>query len=230
MKKSYNLRYSTILVAVLISLSGCFEEPEHGFDGKLSGKITDSNGNVVSGDIKVATFSVHALGEFDMGSIVMRVNDDGSYANTMLYPQSYKVWLVGPFIGARTDTVVIDLTGGKTIAHNFQVTPLLNIPKPAIGGSPTSTAVTVNYTITGNEGRTPNLREVYCSTVSWPTRSTGSGPLYQTVTVTVTQNEGTANITGLKPNTKYYVRVGARALGQSLFNHSEQISFTTPAN
>ena len=231
MKKINFLRYITILLVILpLCFNSCFKEPPHGFDGQLSGQITDLTGNIVPGDIKLATFAVHALGEFDLASMVIRVKDDGTYANSMLYPQSYKVWLVGPFIGSRTDTVVIDLTGGKSVTHNFQVTPFLNISLPTISGSPTSTSVAVSYAITGNEGRTPNLREVYCSTVSWPTRSTGSGPLYQTVTVAVTANEGTANISGLKPNTKYFVRVGARASGQSLFNHSEQITFTTPAN
>ena len=218
----------------LIFLSSCNEPVyEFGFDGQLTGKIVDPNGNPVSGDIKVTTFAVRALGEKDITSMVIRIKNDGTFDNDKLYPQSYKVWLIGPFIGGRTDTVIVDLTGGKSVVKDYQVTPLLTIGKPVLNGTPTSTEIKVDYNITGNGGNTPNLREIYCSTVSWPTRTTGSGTAgggYSTRTVTVTENAGTATITGLSPNTRYYIRVGARAAGQNLFNHSLQISVTTPGS
>lgn len=234
MKKIILIKHVTIfLVTLLITFSGCNESIyDFGFDGQLSGRILDSSGNIVSGDTKVTTFAVQALGEKDITSMVMRVNNNGAYANTKLYPQSYKVWLVGPFVGGKTDTVVVDLTGGKIVAKDFQVTPLLTIPAPVLNGSPGSTEIKVDYNITGNAGNNPNLREIYCSTVSWPTRTTGTGTVgggYFTRTVTVTANQGTATITGLQPSTKYFIRIGARATGQTLFNHSEQISVTTAA-
>jgi hypothetical protein len=226
------LRYSKILLwTVLAGLFSCNEPiTDFGFDGKITGIVTDNNGNPVSGDRKLATYSVHALGEFDKVPMVMRILGEGDYANTMLYPQSYKVTLRGPFIGSPTDTIVVDLTGGNIVAHNFTVTPLLTIPPPSISGNPTANEVNISYSITGNSGNIPNLREVYVSTVSWPTRTTGSGMGYQSVNLAVTADTGTATITGLQPDTRYFVRVGARAAGQSLFNHSEQIVFTTPAN
>ncbi len=127
---------------------------------------------------------------------------------------------------------MLDLTGGKIVTKDFQVTPLLTIPPPVLNGNPASTEIMVDYNITGNAGNTPNLREIYCSTVSWPTRTTGTGTVgggYFTKTTTVDTDQGTATITGLEPNTKYFIRVGARADGQTLFNHSEQITVTTAA-
>ncbi len=226
------LRYSTIVLwTVLAGLFSCNEPiTDFGFDGQISGIVTDNSGNPVSGDPKLATYSVHALGELDNVPMVMRILGDGTYANIMLYPQSYKVTLRGPFIESTTDTIVVDLTGGKIVTQNFTVTPLLTIPPPSISGNPTATGVNVSYSITGNGGNTPNRREIYVSTVSWPTRTTGSGMGYSSVNHTVTEDSGTANITGLQPGTRYFVRVGARADGQSLYNHSEQIVFTTPAN
>ncbi len=232
MEKVNLIKYFTIfLVTGLITLTGCNEPVyDFGFDGQLSGKIIDNNGDFVSGDIKVTTFAVHALGERDLAYMVMRINNDGTYVNTKLYPQSYKVMLIGPFIGAATEEIIIDLTGGNIVVKDFQVTPLLTIPSPVVNGSPTSTEIKVDYSITGNGGNSPDLREIYCSTVSWPTRTTGTGTVgggYFTNTVTVAADQGTATISGLQPNTKYFIRIGARADGQSLFNHSDQISVTT---
>lgn len=232
MKRINFIRYfSIIIIAMLISFTSC-NEPiyDFGFDGQLTGVVRDGNGNPVSGDVKLATFSVQALGELDMVPMVLRIKGDGSYANTKLYPQSYEVSLVGPFIESPTSPVTVDLTGGRAVSHDFQVTPLLAITTPSLAGNPTSTSVSVNYSITPNGDNTPNLREVYVSTVSWPTRTTGNGAGYRTVNVAVTDNQGVAEVTGLEPGRTYFVRVGARAAGQNLFNHSEQISFTTPAN
>ena len=234
MKKLIFLKYLTIfLVAGLFILTSC-NEPIYdfeGFDGQLSGKIVDANGNVISGDIKVTTFAVNATGEKDITSTVLRVKNDGTYANTTLHRQSYRVWLTGPFIGSPTDTIIVNLSGGQTVVKDYQVTPLLTIDTPVLNGNPSSAEIKVDYKITGNSGNTPNLREIYCSTVSWPTRTTGTGAAaggFFTRTVTLAQNQGTATISGLQPKTRYFIRVGARASGQALFNHSLQIIVTTP--
>lgn len=232
MKKEILNKFFTILFAIAImTMAGC-NDPiyDFGYDGRISGKIIDSNNNIVSGDIKIANFAVNALGELDDVSMVMRIKGDGTYENNRLYPQLYKVWLVGPFVGGKTDTILVDLTGVKDVIEDFQVTPFLSIPAPEISGSPTSTKITVNYTISGNAGNKPNLREIYCSTVSWPTRTTGTGAGYFTKMVTVSEAQGTVTISDLSPGTKYYIRVGARAAGQNLFNHSEQIVATTPSS
>src|SRR5690606_28113301 len=103
-----------------------------GFDRQLSGVIKDSKGDFVSGDIKSVAFSVNALGDFDQASMVLRINNDGTYANTKLFSQSYKIWLVGPFIESPTDPITIDLSGSEKITHDFQVTPFLTIPAPVL--------------------------------------------------------------------------------------------------
>lgn len=228
-KINYKGYFTILLAAVLIGLYGCNEPVyDFGFDSQLTGTVKDSGGNPVSGDIRLATYSVHALGELDLVPMVMRIKGDGTFTNNKLYPQSYKVTLRGPFIESVTDTVVVDLSGGKSVTQDFTVTPFLTIPEPTISGSPTSTTVTVNYSITGNGGNIPNLREVYVSTVSWPTRTTGNGMGFRTRLVVLPDDQGSVLVDGLEAGQTYFVRIGARADGQSLFNHSEQISFTTP--
>jgi hypothetical protein len=231
--KNINIIKFIAIVGIVgsVGLTSCNDPvTEFGYDGQLSGKIVDANGNKVPGDIKLATFAVQARGDLDEVDMILRIKPDGTYANTRLYPQSYKVRLVGPFYESPTAQVAVDLTGGKVVEKDFQVTPFYSIAAPSISGNPTSTQVMVNYNITQNGDRVPNLRQVYVSTVSWPTSTTGSGGTYQTVTTAVTQNQGTATVSGLKPNTRYFIRIGARATGQNLFNLSEQISFTTPGS
>ena len=229
MKKLISIRYSaTGLAVMLLFLASCVDPIyDYGYDGELTGSILDPNGNVVSGDIKVATFAVHAHGELDHDPMVLRIKGDGTYANTKLYPQSYEVSLVGPFIESPVPPVTVDLTGGKKIEKDFTVTPFLTISEPSIAGNPSSNQISVNYTITGNGGGTADIREIYVSTVSWPTRTTGSGAGYFTRLAELDDNQGTAIIDGLQPNTQYFVRIGARAAGQGFFNHSTQIPVTT---
>ncbi len=229
MKKLISIRYSaTLLAMIFLFMAGCVDPIfDYGYDGELAGSILDPNGNIVSGDIKVATFAVHAHGELDQDPMVLRVRDDGTYANTKLYPQSYEVSLVGPFVESPVPPVTVDLTGGKKVEKDFTVTPFLTISEPSISGNPSSNQISVNYNITGNGGNTAGLREIYVSTVSWPTRTTGSGAGYFTRLVVVDDDQGTAVIDGLQPNTRYFVRIGARASGQGLFNHSKQVSVTT---
>jgi hypothetical protein len=163
--------------------------------------------------------------------MVMRVKGDGTFANSALYPQFYEVWVEGPFIESPTERVSIDLTGGKEVFFQaFELTPFLNIAPPEISGNPSSSELMINYNISGNEGHTAQVREVYCSTVGHPTASTGSGPGWHTVAVELTGDQGLETISGLEPGTKYFIRVGARASGASAINYSEQIIVTTPLN
>jgi hypothetical protein len=229
--KNIIVKKLTYLLVGMVWLASCNDPvTEFGFDGQLVGKVVDGNGNIVSGDIKSATYAVQAKGDNDLVSMVMRVKGDGTYANLKLYPQLYDVTLVGPFIESPLNVGTVDLTGGKSVEKDFQVTPLLTIPAPVVNGNPSATEIKIDFNIAGNGGNTPNLREIIVSTVAWPTRTTGTGSGYFTKMTTVSENQGTATVTGLQPNTKYYVRIGARAAGQSLFNLSEQISVTTPGS
>ncbi len=222
-----SLKYLVVMLIIPALLTSCNKEvTDFGYDGQFMGKITDSSGNFISGDPNTSNLEVRILGEKDLSELIIRVKTDGTYANTKLYPQEYKVWLSGPVIPV--DTLYVDLKGGKTVTKDFVVTPLLSVDPPVLNGTPTSTEISIDYNITGNAGNTPNLREVICSTASWPNTSTGSGYAWQTKKVTVGSDSGTATVTGLTPGTKYYVRISARASGQSLFNYSDQITVTTP--
>jgi hypothetical protein len=214
-------------LCLLIIGSACNEPiTEFGFDGGIYGKIVDQSGNIVAGDITSGGFIVNALGEEDEVAMIMRVKGDGTFANLKLFPKKYTVRVEGPVFPI--DEVAIDLTGNQQVEHNFTVTPFLTIAPPTLNGTPTATEIKVNYSITENNGKTASTREVYCSNIPYPNASTGSGPYYSTVKVTLSANSGVATITGLQTGTRYFIRVGAKANGASAFNYSDQLIVTTP--
>lgn len=226
MKKYKVIPYIIVIIVITIFVTGCNDPiTDFGFDGSISGKIVDQSGNIVSGDITGAGFVVNALGDNDKVEMEMRVKGDGTFANNKLYPKSYTVWVEGPVISNQEYT--IDLTGRNTVEQDFVVTPFLTIPSPTLVGNPTTTSIEVSYQITENNGYIAEIKEVYCSTVPYPTKDIGSGPSYDTKTVTLSDLQGTVSITGLSSGTKYFIRIGAKAEGSVVYNFSEQIVVNT---
>ena len=213
---------------LLIGITGCDENVvDFGFDGAISGTVQDESGNIVPGNITSNTLVVRALGEDDQVSTDMRVNGDGTFQHTKLYPKTYKVWIEGP-VTLVTDTLMINFAQEKNVVKDLVVVPFISISNPAVVGSPTSTSVDVSYSMTPNGGKTVGKREVYVSTVPYPHASTGSGPFYDTKKVALPANEGQVSVTGLAAQTKYFIRIGGEASGANGFNYSEQIVITTP--
>ncbi len=229
MKKVNTIKkYAFLLLATafLASVSGCDSEIyDFGYDGQISGTITDQQGNIVSGDITVADLTVIALGEEDIEPIRMRVKGDGTYGNHKMYPQSYEVWIEGPVDAP--SPVMVDLSG-NAVEHNITVTPWLTMHTPELVGSPSSDEVTVSYNITENNGHEAEERLVYVSTGQYPSRSTGSGISWHTRQASMDENEGTVTVDNLEPDTRYFIRIAARAEGTNLWNLSDQIETATP--
>lgn len=215
---------------IILVTTGCNDPiTEFGFDGKLSGKIMDSSdGSTIHGDITSGSFIVNALGENDEVSMVMRVQGDGTFANSKLYPQMYEVWVVGPFLESPSERITIDLNGGKEVIHNFELTPLLSISTPELEGIPSSNEITLRYSISGNDGHVTEQRELYCSTVKYPSASTGSGPGWHTVSVSLSGDQNTVTIPDLESGTRYFIRIGAKATDSDAWNYGDQIEINTP--
>lgn len=224
-----NKLFAIFSVLSIFLFSGCERNiTEFGFDGIISGTIKTADGNIVAGDMTNNTLIVQTLGEGDLVTTVIRVDGDGTYQNTKLFPVKTKIWLTGPVITEGSDTIEIDFATQKNQVYDFIVTPFLSLKQPVLNGTPTSTSITVDYDIKGNGGYTPKTRNIYCGTYRYPNNSIGSGTFYTTKIVPVNTDNGSATITGLVSGTKYYIRVGATANGSNYQNFSEQIIVTTP--
>lgn len=221
-------KYVFLLLATVYMafVSGCDGEIyDFGYDGEISGTITDQQGNIVSGDITVADLTVIALGEDDIEPIRMRVKGDGTYGNHKMFPQSYEVWIEGPVDAPAP--VMVDLSGNDMV-HNITVMPWLTMHTPELVGSPSSDEVTVSFQITENNGHVAEARLVYVSTGQYPSRSTGSGITWHTRQASMDENEGTVTVGNLEPDTRYFIRIAARAEGTNLWNLSDHTEFNTP--
>src|SRR5690606_18038084 len=157
----------------------------------------------------------------------MRVDGDGTFGNTKLYPKKYKIWISGP-VTMVTDTMLIDFAKDKIVMRDLVVVPFLNVEPPEVVGSPTSSSVEISYNIAGNEGNVSQKRELYISTNPYPDASTGSGPFFHSKVVGLSTDAGTVSVEGLASKTKYFVRIGAQAAGATGTNYSEQIIINTP--
>ena len=200
---------------------------DFGNDATFSGKVKDQAGNVVPSTTTSNTLMVQALGENDQITTDIRIKGDGSFQNTKLFPKKYKIWISGP-ARQKQDTLFIDFGSNKQVMQDIVVEPFIALKTPGVVGSPTTNSATISFDMAANAPSTVSKRELYCSTVTYPDGSTGSGPYYDTKKLTLATDKGTISVTGLSPKTTYYVRIGAQANGAAGFNFSEQISFQTP--
>lgn len=215
-----------MLLFIALSMIKCsYEDTEFGFDGSIKGQISDNAGTPLYGDMNSNTLVVKLLGKGDKQAIEIRVNGEGKYQNLKMYPKIHKVWLEGPIV--KTDTITVDFASGASETADFKVTPLIS-PK-VNSGTASGTTITVDYNVIPGAGNTAKKMEIYCSTVKFPTASTGTlANVYFTKTTAITALAGNASISGLTAGTKYFIRIGAQASTSSLMNYSNQIEVATP--
>jgi len=216
--------YLLFLMAVLTSCE--YEVTEFGFEGTVIGMVKDASGTPVFADLTTNTLVVKLLGEGDKVPVDIRVNGEGKYQNLKMFPKKHKVWLEGPIV--KSDTVSIDFALNKEVVQDFSVVPLV-ISKITGGSATSGTSVKVDYTITPASGITVKKMEIYCSTVPYPTTSTGSQTnVYFTSKTNLTALSGSVTVTGLTAATKYYIRIGTQGGTSVLYNFSNQIIVNTP--
>lgn len=231
-KKILNL---ALIPVCIIVLSACEEMvTDFGYTGQISGMVLDQNGEPVSGDVSNPSLTVFVLGEEDRVPLELRVNDDGTYANLHLYPQTYSVWLEGPVDGPVQGDLVVNLTG-PPLEQNITVTPFLVIPQPTVSIS--GGGLEVNYEINPSQGHVAEERMVMVSTVAKVGVNTGNGPRWQTREVTLDSNSGTAtvaldadllNMAQTRGSGNLFIRVAARSNQTSDWNHSIPLAIDAP--
>jgi hypothetical protein len=219
---------SKLIILVFLSalFAACdYEITDFGFEGAISGTVKDASGTPVFADLTTNTLVVKLLGEGDKLPAEIRVNGEGNYQNLKMYPKKHKVWLEGPIV--KSDTISVDFTNGEKSVQDFTVTPLL--VSKITSGIATGTSIKVDYIITPAAGITVKKMEIYCSTVPYPTTSTGSlTNVYFTSKTNLTALSGSVTITGLAAGTKYNIRIGAQGGTSVLYNFSNQITVSTP--
>lgn len=224
-------RNSKLFILVLLSvtmLKCSYEVTEFGFTGSIKGILKDENGTLLYSDLNSNNIVVKLLGDGDKQTIDIRVEGDGTYQNTKMYPKFHKIWVEGPIV--MTDTLAVDFSTESNQVKDFTVTPFIS-PK-VINGTVSGTTISVEYSVIANAGNTINKKEIYCSTVPYPTAAMGSRTnVYFTKTVALPSDlSGKVTISDplIVSGTKYYIRIGALANVGVLMNYSNQIEIVIP--
>lgn len=221
--RNFKLLLLVFLSAIMMKCQKS-EVTDFGFNGSLKGIVKDMNGSPIYSDINSNNLVINLLGDGDQQVVQIRVNGDGTFNNAAIFPKKHKVWLEGPIIPI--DPITIDFSTDLNKVNDFKVTPFIS-PK-VTKGSVNGTSINVEYSIIVNAGKTIQQSEIYCSTVKYPTSSTGSnGKNWMTKTVPLSTLNGNVSIDGLEKG-KYYVRIGALSNGSTLMNYSNQIEINIP--
>lgn len=207
-----------------VSLTQCDKKDDSSsYSGAITGTIKDNNNIALHGDLNSNNIIVRLLGEGDKSTTDIRVNGEGEYTNNRMFPKKYKAWLEGPIV--TPDTIVIDLSTGNKL-KDFMVMPF--IFTKVINCTVVGTSISVDYSLLENASYVIDKKEVYCSTVPYPTASTGSRTnVYFTKIVPLPASVGSILIDDLTPG-KYYVRIGAKAKSSVLLNYSNQFEVSIP--
>lgn len=211
------------LMLISVFMICCNKKDEFtSFNGAINGTVKDAGGIPLYGDLNSNNIIIRLLGENDKSTTDIRLNGVGDYQNLKMFPKKYKLWIEGPIV--KFDTLMADLIGQNVQVKNFTAIPLI-LPKIS-KGSVSGTTINVDYSLTPNAGNIVDKKEIYCSSVPFPTAATGSRTnVYVTKTVALTTDAGSVPITSLTPG-KYYVRIGVKAKTAILMNYSNQIELT----
>ncbi|WP_372647327.1 DUF3823 domain-containing protein [Draconibacterium sp.] len=218
--KMKNIKLLVLVMVTFLMIKCDYEVTDFGLNGAIKGTIKDDSGTPVYADASSNNLIVKLLGEGDAQALEIRVNGEGEYQNTKVFPKKYEVWMEGPIV--ESTPVTIDFSNESEIMQDFIVSPFIS-PKIS-GGSGSGSSISVNYSIVPNAGNSIKKMEVYCSTVPYPTAAIGSRTnVYFTKTVALSIASGSISIDGLETGTHYYIRIGAQADGASVMNYSNQM-------
>jgi hypothetical protein len=226
MKSStWNVLGPALMITVVAA--GCDDSiTDFGFNGAVSGMVVDQAGNPVRGNTATNDLRVRVQGLDELQPLDIRVTHEGTFTNTHLFPQVYNLWLEGPVSGGPTQAnpMQVDARRGL-VSQDLTVTPFLTIGPPSVS-QPSGNSVQVTYNITpaaGHAVQTGSNRVVWASTVEWPGPTTGNvGQRTHTVTTELPDESGVVTVNDLRAGEKYCFRVGARAVGTTLWSYGDR--------
>lgn len=216
---------SLILIAAL-GLAACEKDNYDGPNAGLSGKFVDSQtGEMVEQDIIRGT-QIEIVENGYTSPQYLVVKNDGSYANSLLFSNSYKVTPVrGNFIAVQPQDV--NVSGQTTL--DFTVTPFIRLKDVTVVKTGTKVIATFKLQqTTANNVKKIGLYAHTDSRVGEPMRLFASEKDVNAVTAPATvytlEIDVAANSSVLKPGNSYYFRVGALIdVGEAKLNYVKAV-------
>ena len=222
--KKIKMRNILFFLLALLVLNGCeidnYDEPNL----TVSGRIIDAQTSalVESGGSNSGTI-VKFYQDNSAQALLFKTMPDGTFTNSRVFAGNYRYVAEGPF-QIMTDTTSITIKGNTEI--EIKVTPNARLTASVVSKSGTEAVIKVTYEKLA-VGQALKFLGVAWSTVTNPNRFTAAGGSYIENNVqsqNLTSGDQQFTITGLKANTKYYVRVFAQVIAPgNYYNYSTQI-------
>jgi hypothetical protein len=222
--KKIKMKNILFFLLTLLVLSGCeidnYDEPNL----TVSGRIIDAQTNalVESGGSNAGTL-VKFYQDNSAQALLFKTMPDGTFNNSRVFAGNYRYVAEGPF-QLMTDTPSIVIKANTEI--EIKVTPNVRLTASVVSKSGTEAIIKVTYEKLAVDQALKFLGIAW-STVANPNRFTAAGGSYIENNVqsqNLTSGEQQFTITGLKPNTKYYVRAFAQVIAPgNYYNCSTQI-------
>lgn len=190
----------------------------------VTGRIIDpaTNALIESGGSNGGTIVKFYQGN-SAQALLFRTFPDGTFTNSRVFAGSYRYVAEGPFQAA-ADTPSIAITANTTI--DIKAVPNVRLKAVVAGKSGATAVVKVTYEKVPVSQRLVKLGVVW-STVKHPNVFTFTGGNIITEDVAaldLTAGEKEFTISGLKPNTQYYIRASAATNAPgNYYNYSAQI-------
>ena len=221
-----------LIILFLIILSSCSKVDNYSApNAGITGSVIDNTTNLGIQTEQPNGFQIRLIEQGYSNVIPLDFwgKADGSFKNTQLFANTYKVIPIqGPFL--MPDTIVVPISGLTTV--KFTVTPFMTV----IASIPQviSKNVVINYTLTKPAIITDNIIQCLTMAAKVPSVSNSvndykvshdlSGMTYPNIAA----KQFSDTLKNL-PSGSFYVRVGARTSnGQSKYNYSQVFSIIIP--
>ena len=219
------MRNILFFLFTLLVLSSCeidnYDEPNL----TVSGRIVDAQTNalVESGGSNSGTI-VKFYQNNSAQALLFKTMPDGTFTNSRVFAGNYRYVAEGPF-QVITDTPSIVIKANTEI--EIKVTPNVRLIASVVSKSGTTAVIKVTYEKLA-VGQALKFLGVAWSTVTNPNKfafGVDGGYIENNVqSQDLSSGEQQFTITGLKPNTKYYVRASAQVIAPgNYYNYSTQI-------
>lgn len=222
--KKIKMKNILFFLMTLLVLSSCeidnYDEPNL----TVSGKIIDAQTNalVESGGSNGGTI-IKFYQNNSAQALLFKTMPDGTFTNSRVFAGNYKYVAEGPF-QVMTDTPSIVIKSNTEI--EIKVTPNVRLTASVVSKSGTEAVINVNYEKVTASQKLTKLGLVW-SNVTQPNIFTFTGGNIITKDVqslNLTSGDQEFTMTGLKANTKYYVRATATTNSPgNYYNYSTQI-------
>mgnify|MGYP003499923882 CR=1 FL=1 len=212
--------------------SACKKDNYESPDAGLSGNIVDATTGLNVPQQSNASGGYLHLFQTDYpkpSAIQSALKPDGSYSHNFLFSGNYKVVPTGPF--TYLDTVTVAINGDTKL--DIKVIPYLSITTEEV--SKTANSITVRVKIAQSAQNTQKIARVTAVAavfnsvdVNNYSGTQGLTNLEAVANSAIVNNSYTFTLTGLKPNTLYYVRGGGRTINTgNYYNYSPMLEITT---